>query len=371
MSVLFLEYNKRDSDHRGINRSLVKCFSKSLTKAYVGCYTEYYENVFLDLDVNLVCKKSQGGSKGFYQAMFHEILSIFRFLIFSGCKSQKVVILSASPFGRLLYSIAFAFGFMRRSDIFFVMHSEYGVLFDDCQSLKRRVFRFILKFSLWVCRDKLTHVILSRHIAIHRQYLGRHVLVLDHPVETLGDVEDNRVASKVSDSGKSMVISFVGIASENKGFPQFLTFREKLSGEPQFAFQVVGRVLGSYDVDPDAFDYFSYEYVSHSKMTELLSRTDVAIFFYGCDYDYIASGAVIDCIKFSIPIIALDSALFRDFSDRYNFVKVFHSIDEMVVFIKSKTAINEFIENSDFSTVQYDFSIAQAVARIGSYQEGK
>lgn len=369
MSVLFVEYNKRNSDHRAINRALVKAFNNPLSENLVACYEEYYDSVFFDLDLDPVFVENQGESKGFYHAMVQELSLILKLLFMHNLKPEKVVILSSSPLGRLLLSLAFAIGFLRDADKFFVMHSEYGILFSRCKSLKKRIFRYILKASLLISRDKVTHVILGRHIALDSHYLGKSVLVLDHPVEALECDLAGEISRRTNDHRQSLVISFIGMASENKGFGKFLTLRDMFSGKSQFSFQVVGRVVDTYDVNLDGFDFFSYNYVSHSKMTELLAKTDVAIFFYGSEYDYIASGAVIDCIKFSIPIIALDSTLFKDFSYRYNFVKVFQTLEEIVSFINSGMAFREFLGTCDFSPVQYDFSISQAVARVESFRE--
>ena len=362
--MVFLEYNKRNSEHRAINRALVKIFSSIYSDkedSYVACYSDYYESVFEGIDVNILFKKSSHPTDSLILSMLFESFDILKYLTFN--RDDTLVILSASPIGRLVLSLAIKLGLCRSQTIYFVMHSEYSVLFSNCSGIKKKIYRILMALSLVMVRNRVTHVLLGCHIPILSKYIGDRYLRLEHPVENTSiDPTPNRVEAD------PLVISYVGMASHHKGYGEFLRVAELCLDLHYYKFQVIGRVVKADFVFNRGLEFQSTEYISDERVEELLISTDLALFFYDDSYNYIASGAVLDCIRYGIPIVCRRNKLFEWLSSKYNFVLVFDSSYDVLDFIMNRSNVTSFIKQSNFVEAQFDFSIDGAIDIVKKYR---
>lgn len=357
--LLMIEYNKSKSEHKSINQALYYSVAQALDESFdieVACSKIYFEKVFMGINAVSPTLSVFTFSSGFFVGMLIEMLNIFKSIpLFK--KYKVLVFLSLSPLGRLLVSFLIFFGVFNNNKVYIVMHSEYSVLFDLDLSFKKRVYKYIVKLSLWLSKNRVGHIFLSSHIPIEFDLLGDRVLVLNHPV-IFPDVVEKKMPSQLD-------VSFVGLASYEKGLAEFIDISDKFSEDKFYNFSIAGKVCVQLtdDVAKNVI-YKSQNFISEHVMSKLLSDSNLALFFYQDDYNYIASGAVLDCLKYEIPILSLNNKLFMNMSLKYNFLRVFNTKDEMSDFLMDKIQVERFINDCEFKSAKLDYSVENASVEL-------
>nr|WP_294900908.1 hypothetical protein [uncultured Pedobacter sp.] len=186
---------------------------------------------------------------------------------------------------------------------------------------------------------------------INRECLKQFISV-DHPYI----FEQNAYPVK-----KSGILNFgtVGLLNKLKGLDNLILLSERLNlkGRSDLKISVTGKVtienhlLTSLGIDLPSNNGAS---LSRSAFDERIKKLDYIIFVYPSDsYRLIASGAIMDCIKNSIPVIALRNDYFEYlFSKLGGFGILVDTIEQMVDVINKLSACPSKFKDIDFNKIR-------------------
>lgn len=153
---------------------------------------------------------------------------------------------------------------------------------------------------------------------------------IDHPL--ISNQADS--AENTEENGGILKIGTVGIMNEYKGSDNLLLLAKRLKGCTDISLRIVGHI----QCDPEPFQKAGISIPSNPKeplpeneFRHNVSELDYILLLYPTDtYRLIASGAILDCIRFRKPVIALRTDYFEYLFDKFgSFGILVNDIDEM------------------------------------------
>lgn len=364
--MVIVETSKIGLEHFSIDNAMINIFTKDKEKYYfvgeLNLFANHERQSFhASSDVVFFGLKSTPGSF-FLLRWFYEFKLIFLALFLRVFKFERsFLFLSLSPFGHLVLSfIKFAF---IKCDIFVVVHSEVVFLFKKKSGLKTRLLRLIMLLAIKLRRSKFKHIVLSDHIDSKKIFPYGNFVNINHPCMFSNVSKLSFLNNGYTDfSDRLISFVYVGMGSKGKGLGDYVYIASSFKNS-DYVFSVTGKVIEN-DFDLSALDFYSYSFVDSTVVDSLLSKADFALFFYGADYDWVASGAILDCVKHRIPVVALNSYFFQSLSGRINIVRCFESVEEIIDFMSDRAKLYEFYSSCDFDAAQSYFSIDAASTRL-------
>jgi hypothetical protein len=253
--------------------------------------------------------------------VFKELFSFFSLIhlawILLLTKPKMVLVLSASPLAKY---VLFRMNALLRHRIVFVFHGELeGLKCIRSNILSQsfwtaRLLRKLNKTSYALIMDERVYLNACRCLQVEKM---NQCLLFQHPFVFDGTVQ------KGSRSKKMIRAGFPGVASLQKRSQYMYAVAaqlEKLVASKKLSLEFAGKV------NKDVRDLSnglvimkdSETLLSEKDYSQALSSLDVFMLFYGDDdYSLTSSGAVFDILVFEKPVIALDSALMREFFATY------------------------------------------------------
>lgn len=349
--MLVVEPCKSGDEHFIINNAMLHVLKRLYCERLVFLADpDHYNRSSHDLPDVIALKTFFHFKKGFFAKFAVEFLLIVFSFLYALIKSErKIVFLSLSPMGHLLTSILAIFFFNMKCTV--ILHSELHYLVSD----KRKIYRMLMKASFFIRPSRFFHIVLSDHIDIDRFFSKGNYIKINHPC-----VFSRLFSLPCHDK---FYFTYVGMASYKKGLRLFEKVSESAYTLPGYTFAIAGKVVEK-DFHSDAIGYYSFDFLDGFAIEDILRKTRCALFFYGDDYNWIASGAVLDCVKYSIPVICLRCDLFDELERRLGFVRCFDSVDEIIDFILDKNSFYSYIESCDFSSALEYFGVDSAVRRL-------
>jgi hypothetical protein len=133
---------------------------------------------------------------------------------------------------------------------------------------------------------------------------------VDHPVI----VSENRFAAPSAEADGRIDVGMVGIINAYKGSDSYPSLAESLRDVPELRFHAVGH----FQCDSKPFEAAGIEIpadptkpLSDEEFRKSVEVLDFLLFLYPTDtYKLIASGAILDCLRFRRPVIALRTDYF-------------------------------------------------------------
>ncbi|MCK8516790.1 hypothetical protein M0534_10725 [Methylonatrum kenyense] len=153
-------------------------------------------------------------------------------------------------------------------------------------------------------------------VALKDEAVAARIGVLPHPLPP--DLLDPPEPRKLRAGGR-VRIGLLGLCSPQKGLFRFLEMAKyaRESGYDDLRFEIVGRL--HEDVVDASRNYLAYldrwpscERIPRGEYVDAVRNLDLAAFlFQGKYYELTASGVLLDCIALGVPLLAMDSPLFR------------------------------------------------------------
>jgi glycosyltransferase involved in cell wall biosynthesis len=148
--------------------------------------------------------------------------------------------------------------------------------------------------------------------------LENHISVLDHPLPSDEYVrEDTRLSIPVH-------FGFLGLATEHKGFSQYLTVAAAISKKfpGRAKFHAIGRITDRYkqaNLPELSFlsDFPDTKRLTRSEYIRQINKLHFVCMFFDDAYEYTASGVLLDSIAFGKPIVATQLTTFKNLANRY------------------------------------------------------
>lgn len=366
--MVIIESSKINNEHFIIDNSMISIFSKNKEVVYFVGELKLFKNQeaansFLS-NVHFFCGVASAPRNYFISRWLFEARMIFIAAFFRVFKKEsEFVFLSLSPFGHLMLSILNSI--FEGCTVHVIIHQEICYLYKNKKKLKDKFMGLLMRLSLKIRSKKIIHVVLSDHINASKIFSHGNFIKLNHPCvfqsSELSEVFKSRLTLF---EYKKIVFTFVGMASNQKGLGEFLEISNFFK-DSDYIFNVSGKVVEN-NHDFSSLCFYSPSFVSQEKVDEILKKTCFSLFFYGDEYDWIASGAILDCVKYQIPIISLRSKIFAELELKHNFVKCFNSVSEIIDFISCEDDLFEFYKNSDFCEATSYFGVDAACNRLNS-----
>ena len=365
--ILFVENNMPGERHKAINQALVKVFSEVFNGegAGIACSESHYRLCLQDSnDINfrLTLKVFDPTEKA--KKYFYELVSFFRiFRLLKKEKFRKIVFLSLSPVSHFFLRVLAFIGIIN-IDVFVIFHGELSFLAQNSRNPLRPGFWMKRAFNIRNGKAKVEYIVLSEHIRIPSVLDESCIIKINHPVIFSNDF----VFSKGPEE-YPLNVGLLGSASLRKGSDRFFKISDVFRNDPDFRFYVSGSIDPVFRTYSNVIGDFSGEFVQSSNVEETLNKIDCSIFIYDSSYDLVASGALLDAIKYCIPVLCLRNQLFDFLYDRgLRFFKIFDSEDDLISYLKC-TDFNEIIEmKATFRDAQNFFSIESSVKKLRESQ---
>ncbi|CNH66691.1 Uncharacterised protein [Yersinia massiliensis] len=362
--ILFIDGNQIDDQHSSINRSMIKVFELIYPNEEfsVLCekshYTKIVDNTADKHSINYASGLYIAGPNSKLKKFFSEIynfLFIICYIIFNNPK--KVVFLSLYPTSHYLYRRISNF---LKPEIYVVCHGELRFIRNNTNSLLTPCGWMIKAFSFSTnkIKSKWCYIYLGEQIEIPIFMQNENIVKINLPTEFKAIPPKRKLINKTC-----ITLATIGVASESKMTHLFFEMAMKLKSNKKIRFIATGAVdhtiMKYKDSNVDA-DY-SGQFLPSKEVEKRLNSADLAVFFYNDAYADVASGAVLEAIRYEIPVLALNNKYFQ-FLEKNNikFFKCFENIDEMEEFILSD---GYYDINCDFSSAKKLYSI-EAAAKI-------
>ena len=170
--------------------------------------------------------------------------------------------------------------------------------------------------------ERLQHIVLEESIrdAILKQmpFLQNSIGVFEHPIP----VDGYRIAIK--DFCPPIQFGFLGLASEQKGFSEYLAVASEIS--KRFSGQVKFHLIGRISDKKKRANHSKIAFLSDTPSTERLSRIEYVnrlkhlhfvCLFFNEYYECCASGVLMDSIAWGKPIIASELSIFKTIQKKF------------------------------------------------------
>lgn len=359
--LYFVENNMVGAQHIRINAALINVFKRVFRHhdtVLASC-----ESVYNNLEksgcsikkiLDLYVVKQGDNVKKFVSDIFSWFVIIPSIFKLNG--KSVVVFLSLFPTSHLILRL---FSWFVRCDIFVVLHRDLDFLNHLSFSPVKPSFWMRFAFFIPIPKNKITYIVLGEHIVIPHLLEKQSIVKLNHPV-----IYDVRPVCRDQLYNGTFNIGLIGTASKFKNTHLFFEVARMLDGHKKLKFTVAGSCDSSvYDYRFDSVDAdFSGVFLDEEVVSKKLRSFDFALFFYGEDLNSFASGALIDAVRYEIPILALRNSYFEWLKSKgIEFFITFDTVDDMVFFLQNEEKLNELIGFFDFKKARAFFSVDAAV----------
>jgi len=250
--------------------------------------------------------------------------------------SHSVLVMTGNP--SLLWALKYYVSTMHKDKrIQVILHGDFSRL--RYMGSRRNYFNPFyhvgtLKTALrFACHDRIQHIVLEEAVleAIIEEmpFLQNRFSVLDHPIP--GDNQPY----EVSDFNLPIQFGFLGITLERKGFTKYLTVAADIKRQfPGLAdFHLIGFLLDYQEKQniPELaclIDKPSTQLVSRDEYIQRLSKLHFVCLFYEEDYEFTASGVLLDCVEWAKPIVASQLPLFEKLNSKFGDIGYLCKADE-------------------------------------------
>lgn len=326
--IKYIDTFSVNSFHAQINACLLKmlvlsypnevvCYSSVSNRREIEKLIEGEENIRWE-DVYVV------GGKTKYAVLYRYIFSAIRNVKFLFmCKNNEILFFNYNnPFSIRL--VNYLNKFLRRK-ILIVCHGELEMLYphDNSGILAKIISKLVNNFFLSTksVSSNITFCVLGDSIlnnlkAILSSRMLCHFQVIEHPYIYKKIMERNREDNKVLKFG------VVGSFSFAKGGRNFIQLVEELNCVQNISFSVTGSISEGIDdlkrlgVSLPKND--GIEQIPIEEFSERICNLDYILFLYPTySYKLTASGAIMDAIKWGIPIISIRNDYFENVFAKY------------------------------------------------------
>ncbi len=327
---IFVENNKSGIEHMLINRAIIKIFqdldkgeskifcSKSLFEEQ--CLSDFFRSD--SLKVLTVFSSRRRFFKLFSELYFFlRLLTVWRSFISD--VNNHFIFTSLYPTSHF---------FVRYINRFFickvtvVLHSEVSFLYEHNR-------RNVLSAVYWMkkafrCHAPLiNYIVLGDHIDVDAFISKNNVVHINHPIES--DVHNHDYENP---SDKPSCVGHIGLVSKLKRSHLFFELSDKFRNDSRIRFVCAGSVsselrdMNQSNVEAD----FSGCYLSNKEMDALLRQMSFSVFTYGDLYSYVASGAILEAIRYGIPILCLRNSYFSFLQEsKIIFFEMYDDVESM------------------------------------------
>lgn len=223
---------------------------------------------------------------------------------------HTLVLLSAGP--ETLFVARALVTRYRKLHLFVVTHGNL-VTATGWRSRDPRHRLIDMRSSLAVARHPRIHlIVLETHIRESARRIGlpHNFLVWPHPLPTHEVVPFTPWVFN-----PRLRLAFVGQGTKPKGFDDFLAMYRSVG--PKYDWALVGKLDSNYNaIDLGVID-FSYVQLSRAEFLSELRKADFAVLSLRADYDFIASGSLLDCIAQRKPLIAVETTMLAGLTRQY------------------------------------------------------
>lgn len=252
--------------------------------------------------------------------------------------------------------------------IFITCHGEMEYL-DKNQSdprLYKRLMtlltrKFFLGRSKKNLADGLYFIVLGDNIKAElNNYLSpeltERIFAIDHPV-TYIPVHEKSDSKEPTRTG--LKLGTVGIMNRIKGSDAYIELINNLADDKNIEFSIVGQI----QTDIDKFKALgvktgknALEALDMNEFAEMVNDLDYILLLYpSTNYKLIASGALLDTLRFHKPLIAISTDYFRYFFNKFGEVGyLVNNLEEMSALIRNLK--NKPIADFDYETIKSKLS---------------
>lgn len=273
-------------------------------------------------------KYSKEGSFYWFQKIVGEWIQIIKILKIA--KKQKptlLVWLSLFPTGHFLQSVL-TFLFFRHQKQIIVVHSELEYLSQKTKKKSAIFLAFCLTKALEIPKKNVHYLALGMHIASPKMLASQRFHRIVHPF-LFSAIEPKEAPSL------PINICLLGTIQLTKNAHYFYQLASLFSEEikqQKVSFNVVGKVFEEMIpyrnewVNELAGNYF----IPQNEYLNLLSQQDVVLFFYDEKmYRNSASGAILEAVNLSLPIISFKNNCFDALNENRTIGSSVHNVSEM------------------------------------------
>lgn len=332
--LILVDTRSRGPEHILFNGSLIKLLGqhRSLLLISDRQHAVELENYISDIDHH---DFDVPQAKPGWQGALQQIKIFFKFTRLQKRFSSRspVMFLSVSPLFLLLRFI-----FAYRNKDTFVLHSELEhITKSTLQGFVLRVVFFLLR----VASNKRL-LVLADHIKPNLQSIGYdhyRIESLPHPYHCVFDYFGGSEEAH-SPPTPPLVVGMTGyIRAKSKGLSRFLRLVNLANGAVNFT--LIGRFESGLQL-PEVQGLScpfkdAVTAVPQANFDSECSKLDLLVFTYESNaYEFTSSGAILDSLKFSTPILALPNPLFDYLEENSLFPgKIFRTEFELVQYIEN------------------------------------
>ena len=358
MRICYISSFAVDTLHSMINRSLLEMLCKSFPGKVV-CYasTSSMHALICGLEDKIARSRKiyvPRGSKRIYLLLRYLCSAFQNVRILLSSKHDDILFFNFNNVFSLKAIDSINRRFKRR--IVVCCHGELEYLMNSekhSRAYKRLMIRLTNSYFGKPDRESapglsfivLGDVLLQNLRPLISQRLYKRFSSMDHPL--IGRPANSDEATEKHDG--TIRLGTVGIMNEYKGSNNLLMLAKKLSNNRDISLHIVGHI----QCDPEPFQKVGIsvpsnpkEPLSEDEFRRSVNELDYILLLYPTDtYRLIASGAILDCIRFRKPVIALRTDYFEYLFDKFgSFGILVNDIDEMAKEIKriGKTPLPQY-----------------------------
>lgn len=313
-----------------------------------------------------ILPRKDGSKMNWVKIYLHEVVTVFRIL--KKAKREKVtniVFLSlSSP------TMFFVKQYLRisrlQANIFFTLHGELQWLIQDNLGSSERFFKSLIRKNLSVALSNEYFVVYGQTIkdkllTIYTE-LKDHVLSLEHPF-----IPSKELLERVPNI---FTIGAFGVISKNKNSHEVIKLAEIMQYRNALVqFKLVGKFIDDLAYNKEFITVIGgKEFLARQDYEKEIEDTAWLMYLYeDCNYELIASGAFLDAILYSKPIICLKNRFFQNLFSAYEIGVMVDTIAELPDALDKlfqRTDLDHFYEVCRANLKRYsdDHGLAKQVA---------
>lgn len=336
--VRIIETQMSGNAHLVINLAMLKRFAENTDFLFVGDQSQIeLLNKRFNIKNSQPIKVQEHVKK--WQIPFMVIYHFFivlNQLIYS--KSiDKVVFTSLFP---ITHRLVKPFFFISKAEKYIVLHGELKQINAYTNSLLKIIGKF-LKSALLYKVSNLKYIVLGENIEKvilkNKWLLPEEIICIQHPYNFSDAIPKQN-------NPEFLKLVSIGTSSISKGSHYFIDLAKK-NKNPKLLFEIVGALT-----DPNLEVLLHDDIITHDKKlldsetyNLLLSKADIAVFFLNeAEYEYTASAAFLDAVKYRLPIFAIKNSYFKYY---------FKNFGDVGILFENQEELSRFILNQNLSEV--------------------
>ena len=392
--ILFCEINKTDQEHVMINSCLLKMISDYSRTQELELWIDkshYQHFLFKPVGINIkyttVVKPEKSNKLRWLWKIVSEIFIISNIILSALLKNVHLIFFSSlSPVGNWYLSFISSIT-PGRLKFVITMHGELTLASKtqhdkQIEGIYGRLLRNSFSRRNANVRYLLLNAVIRKNVIAKNLLNEDQIIYIEHPY--MFSQTNNVITRK---DNLPIIFGHLGVAKLDKHSEKFFRLAERfkdyvLNGTVQFI--VVGQVLD--DMNPFLNDYVLYqksnEFISKEQYSIKASTLSYSVFFYDEDtYAFTSSGALLDSISYSTPILALKVETFNILFSLENGDPGFlvDNYDEMCLLVEKLISkphseyinlVNSIEERKKFFTVEAQYSVLKTQLDNFLYNHG-